>query len=88
MLTSSTVADAVVIGSPFAVIEDDIAAVLNGVDGAITYVVNDPPWSQVRERLPAAARVVHAGDMELTALESLLGDSDEGTTVVGLACLI
>ena len=84
MLTSSTVADAVVIGSPFAVIEDDVAAVLNGVDGTITYVVNDPPWSQVRERLPAAARVVHAGDMELTALESLLGDSDEGTTVVGL----
>ena len=71
------------IGSPFEVVDGDVVAVLDGVAGRLTYVVNDPPWRALSERLPAAARVVVAGDMDLAALEALVTGPDDGTVVVG-----
>ena len=62
--------------------------------GRYTLCANDPPWSRIAADLPAPARLIHAGDMTLTALEALLsapahGDVPDSAildceTVVGL----
>ncbi len=64
-------------------LELPVADVLAGL-GRVTLCVNDPPWSRIAATLPAPVRVVHAGDMDLAHLESLLAQETDGDAVVGL----
>ena len=52
-------------------LEAPLAEVLAGA-GRYTLCANDPPWSRIAAGLPAPARLIHAGDMTLGALEALL----------------
>jgi glycerol-1-phosphate dehydrogenase [NAD(P)+] len=52
--------------------------------GRYTVCVNDPPWSSLAALVPAPARVVPAGDMDLGHLDRVAGVADDGEVVVGL----
>ena len=64
-------------------LERPVAEVLGGL-GRVTLCVNDPPWSRIAAGLPAPVRVVHAGDMDLAHLETLIAQEPDGDAVVGL----
>lgn len=73
----------IMIGEPFEVAEVSLADVLSGL-GSYTVVVNDPPWGLIARAFPKPARVVVAGDMDLSRLEALATVTDPGRTVVGI----
>ncbi len=76
-----------VTGTLVDLVEQPVAAVLAEL-GRCTLAVHDPPWSSVRaglpSGLPAPARVVVAGDVDLDALEAVAAVPDDGEVVVGL----
>ena len=73
----------IMIGEPFDVAEVSLVDVLSGL-GSWTAVVSDPPWTLIAPAFPKPARVVVAGDMDLSALEALAAVTDPGRTVVGI----
>lgn len=73
----------IMIGEPFDVAEVSLVDVLSGL-GSWTAVVSDPPWSLIAPAFPKPARVVVAGDMDLSGLEALAAVTDPGRTVVGI----
>ena len=73
----------IMIGEPFDVAEVSLVDVLSAL-GSWTAVVSDPPWTVIAPAFPKPARVVVAGDMDLSALEALAAATDSGRTVVGI----
>ncbi|MEO7371193.1 MAG: iron-containing alcohol dehydrogenase [Ilumatobacteraceae bacterium] len=71
------------IGSLFPMVEAGVAEVISSL-GTYTLAMNDPPWTTVRDRVKPPQCVVHAFDMELTALEALVDPFDTSEVVVGL----
>lgn len=71
------------LGVPFHVEELSALDVLAGLS-SYTVAVNDPPWSSLATHAKTPHRIVHAWDMELTALEAAIAADDEAEFVVGI----
>lgn len=71
------------LGIPFRLEELSALDVLDGLS-SFTVAVNDPPWSALAARAKPPHRVVHAWDMELSALEATIEPSDDAEFVVGI----
>lgn len=67
----------------FDLVERSAVDVLSALRSA-TVVAADPPWSSLAQRVPAPARLVAAGAMELRHLETLLDGEPDGEVVVGV----
>ena len=71
------------IGQPFRCEEHPVAEVLAGL-GRYTVCANDPPWTEVSQRVSPAARVVQAWNMDIEHLEAVAAEPDDSEVVVGL----
>jgi glycerol dehydrogenase-like iron-containing ADH family enzyme len=71
------------IGQPFRCEEHPIAEVLADL-GRYTVCANDPPWTEVSQRVSPAARVVQAWNMDIEHLEAVAAEPDDSEVVVGL----
>ena len=71
------------IGQPFRCDEHPIAEVLADL-GRYTVCANDPPWTEVSQRVSPAARVVQAWNMDIEHLEAVAAEPDDSEVVVGL----
>ena len=71
------------IGQPFRCEEQPIAEVLADL-GRYTVCANDPPWTEVSQRVSPAARVVQAWNMDIEHLEAVAAEPDDSEVVVGL----
>lgn len=72
------------LGEPFTTMETAIAPVIAGLT-SWTAVVNDPPWRGLAAGLGRPDAVVHAWDMDVRNLESLVPSVPDGTdTIVGI----
>jgi glycerol dehydrogenase-like iron-containing ADH family enzyme len=71
------------IGQPFRCEEHPIAEVLADL-GRYTVCANDPPWTEVSQRVSPATRVVQAWNMDIEHLEAVAAEPDDSEVVVGL----
>ncbi len=67
----------------FPLAEDSAVTVLSGL-GSYTLVASEPPWSTLAPLVRPPARLITPGNMELSALGSLLADEPDTDVVVGL----
>jgi len=72
----------IVIGLPFALVEDSAVEVLKSL-GDYTVAAHDPPWSSIASQVPAPQRLVMGWEMELSKLEAMASQGCPGSTVVG-----
>ncbi|MDH5293927.1 MAG: iron-containing alcohol dehydrogenase [Acidimicrobiia bacterium] len=67
----------------FPMIEESHIEVLDGL-GAYTACVNDPPWSDIAQRVSPPQRVIQSWNMDVAHLETLIEGEGDSEIVVGV----